>query len=123
MDRTVFMMQATAEKNSRTINRIMYAAYALIVLMLAVLLVTKLRQLKRASVYINTLERIMPICAYCKKIREPPTPPEKQESWTAVEAYITTRSHSTFSYGLCPGCVKELYSDELYCDANPEEKP
>ena len=112
MDKAVFMMQSTAEKNNRTINIILYITYFFIILIFTVLLVTKLYQLKHASVYIDRLENLLPICAKCKKIREPNAEPQRQESWTAIESYIGNRSTAKFSHGLCPACEEELYGDE-----------
>ena len=112
MDKAVFMMQNTAEKNNRTINIILYITYLFIFLILTILLVTKLYQLKHAYVYINRLERFLPICARCKKIREPTAESQGQESWTAIETYIENRSGAIFSHGLCPACNEELYGDQ-----------
>ncbi len=112
IDKAVFMMQKTAEKNNRIINIILYITYFFIILIFTILLVTKLYQLKDASVYIDSLESILPICTKCKKIREPNAQPQKQGSWTAMEAYIENRSASKFSHSLCPACKEELYGDQ-----------
>ena len=112
MDQAVFMMQNNAEKNNRAINIILYITYILILLVFIILLVTKLYQLKSATIYIKHLESILPICAKCKKIKEPNAPHQNQESWTAIEAFIENRSKTKFSHGICPKCEEELYGDE-----------
>ena len=54
---------------------------------------------------INTLEEFIPICANCKDVRN------DEGYWQAVEAYISERTASHFSHGLCPKCMSELYPD------------
>jgi phosphoserine phosphatase RsbU/P len=52
---------------------------------------------------ISQLNRLLPICAYCKKIRE------DDEYWTQFEEYIHNHTGSNFSHGICPECYeKEL---------------
>src|SRR5689334_21295143 len=46
-----------------------------------------LRYLNRALQTIDTLERLLPICSYCKKIRTDDEHPWDSESWTSVEEY------------------------------------
>lgn len=47
-----------------------------------------------------TLPTLIPICAYCKKIRS------ESDQWEEVELYITRQTESTFSHGICPECLK-----------------
>ena len=60
---------------------------------------------------INTLEKLLPICANCKKIRLPKADAEKQESWQSVEGYISSHTESEFSHSICPECMKKLYPE------------
>ena len=50
---------------------------------------------------IKTLRGIIPICSYCKKIRN------DEGAWEIMEAYISTHSDAQFSHGACPECYKE----------------
>jgi len=50
---------------------------------------------------IKKLEGIIPICMYCKKIRD------DENSWNQLEQYITDHSEAMFSHGMCPTCSKE----------------
>jgi DNA-binding response OmpR family regulator len=54
---------------------------------------------------IKVLEGILPICSFCKKIRD-----EKDE-WLPLEAFISRRSDINFSHGMCPDCGKIHYPD------------
>lgn len=54
---------------------------------------------------LDTLKGILPICGFCKKIRN------NDGSWDTFEHYITSRSEASFSHGLCPDCAKKHYPD------------
>ena len=112
MDKAVFMMQKTAESHNRRINTLMYSTYFLVFSILIFLFGRKIFQMKHASHYINQLESILPICAKCKKIREPEMDSNKQTSWTAIEEYIQHRSKSMFSHSMCPKCLEDFYGKE-----------
>jgi PAS domain-containing protein len=51
------------------------------------------------------LKDIVPICSYCKKIRDDET------FWQSVEKYFKTHLNLDFSHGICPECEKKLYLD------------
>jgi two-component system cell cycle response regulator len=57
--------------------------------------------MKHALEEIKTLKGILPICAYCKKIRD------DSGYWNQLEAYIRQHSDANFSHGICPDCMKE----------------
>jgi hypothetical protein len=67
------------------------------------------RYLNEAWSNIKTLESILPICSNCNKIRKPDSDPKNMESWQPLEAYITARTTSQFSHGICPECAVKLY--------------
>jgi len=52
-----------------------------------------------------TLQRILPICAYCKKIRN------DQDYWEQVESYLRKHTDIRFTHGICPECAKVLYPE------------
>ena len=51
------------------------------------------------------LKEILPICSFCKKIRD------ENGNWLQMEAYIQKYSKSKFSHGICEECTKKYYSD------------
>jgi len=55
---------------------------------------------------LKTLEGLLPICMYCKKIRQQGEDPKIQDSWLAVETYIEQHSAAVFSHGCCPSCME-----------------
>lgn len=61
-------------------------------------------KLKKALTEIHSLRGILPICSYCKKIRD------DNGYWESVETYIHEHSDADFSHGICPDCA-EKYLD------------
>jgi hypothetical protein len=64
-----------------------------------------IEKLEAALAEVGTLEGILPICASCKKIRQ------EDGDWTVLEKYISERSESRFSHGVCPECMAKLYPE------------
>ena len=56
---------------------------------------------------VKQLQGLMPMCAYCKKIRD------DQNYWQQVDAYITTHSDARVSHGICPECMETVVKREL----------
>lgn len=50
---------------------------------------------------VKQLEGIIPICMYCKKIRD------DLDGWNQLEQYISAHSEAKFSHGVCPHCLDE----------------
>jgi PAS domain S-box-containing protein len=61
-----------------------------------------LRELQAALAEVKELQRILPICVYCKSIRD------DENYWQSVEDYISDHTHSTFSHGICPKCYENV---------------
>ena len=55
--------------------------------------------------HVQTLEGLLPICAFCKSIRN------DAGEWERLEKFISTRSDAQFSHGFCPSCQKTHYPD------------
>lgn len=62
---------------------------------------------KRVEHEVKVLQGLLPMCAYCKKIRD------DQGYWKQLEVYIAAHSHADFSHGLCPECGPKYYPDIL----------
>ncbi len=61
--------------------------------------------LREAQARVKHLEGIIPICMYCKKIRD------DKAMWQQMEKYITEHSEAFFSHGICPECHEKVKSD------------
>ena len=59
----------------------------------------------KTHVELRTLRRLLPICSHCKKIRD------DEGFWEDVDAYLESHARLTFTHGICPDCVHELYTD------------
>jgi ABC-type nitrate/sulfonate/bicarbonate transport system substrate-binding protein len=62
-------------------------------------------KLNKALSEITTLQGILPICAFCKKIRD------DKGAWEQIEVYIKERSGTVFSHGICPDCARKEYPE------------
>jgi len=71
-------------------------------------------ELQKALNEIKTLRGILPICSYCKQIRD------DKGYWEQIETYIHEHSDTEFSHGICPECAKKYYPDMDIYDDNGE---
>jgi PAS domain S-box-containing protein len=58
-----------------------------------------LKELQEALAEVKTLRAILPICSYCKKIRD------DEDYWHHIESYISLHTPTLFSHGICPSCM------------------
>ncbi len=56
---------------------------------------------------VSQLEGLLPICSYCKKIRD------EEQHWSGVEEYVSRRTDATFSHGICPDCYERHLRPQL----------
>ncbi len=70
-------------------------------------LVKQVIELQDALAHVKALRGLLPICVYCKKIRN------DKDYWQQVEAYIAQHSEAEFSHTICPNCYKEKVEPEL----------
>jgi len=65
-------------------------------------LADRVRELEEALSQINQMQGLLPICSYCKKIRD------DHNYWQKVETYISERSQLQFSHAVCPTCYEDV---------------
>jgi two-component system, sporulation sensor kinase A len=58
------------------------------------------KKLRSALAEIKRLQEILPICSYCKNIRD------DHDYWHTVENYITSKTDTKFSHSICPECYE-----------------
>ena len=63
-------------------------------------------KMQQALTEVKTLRGILPICSFCKKIRD------DDGYWNQVEVYVKERSDADFSHSICPVCLKKHYPEE-----------
>jgi integral membrane sensor domain MASE1 len=59
-------------------------------------------ELQDALTHVKELRGLLPICAWCKRVRD------DHDYWHSVEEYISDRTDAQFSHGICPDCVAEV---------------
>ncbi len=80
------------------------AADRLVLLCVVALVTSRLSEsVKHLRMEVNVLERMIPICSNCKKIRD------KDDVWQPLEKYMGEHSKMEFTHGICPDCMKLLY--------------
>jgi DNA-binding response OmpR family regulator len=61
----------------------------------------------RFTTQVRQLEAFLPICSYCKKIRD------DKNYWQQIESYINKRTGTDFSHSVCPDCYQRVILPEL----------
>lgn len=72
-------------------------------------LAARVRELEQALAEVKRLSGLLPICAYCKRIRSQ----GDTDYWQQVEQYIATHSDAQFSHGVCPDCYERHVRPQL----------
>lgn len=67
----------------------------------------RVKELERALAQVKQLQGLLPICSYCKRIRD------DQNYWEQVELYIGKHSQAQFSHGICPACFEKHVRPQL----------
>lgn len=65
------------------------------------------RDLQSALAEVRTLQSFLPICSYCKSIRN------DENYWQSVEEYISKHTNTQFSHGICPDCYTTQVKPQL----------
>jgi phosphoserine phosphatase RsbU/P len=68
-------------------------------------LAQQIRELQYAMAKIHELQELVPICSYCKKIRD------DGNYWQQVESYMSSRTGVQFSHGICPECYPKVIAE------------
>lgn len=71
----------------------------------------------RYATEVQQLEAFLPICSYCKKVRD------DHNYWQQIEAYINQRTGSEFSHSICPDCYQRVIVPELERLKSGQTKP
>jgi len=70
-------------------------------------LAARVKELELALANVKLLQGLLPICCYCKKIRN------DQNYWQQVDSYIADHSEAQFTHGICPECREKILEPEL----------
>ena len=61
----------------------------------------RVEELERALAHIKTLQELLPICCYCKRIRQ------DKDYWEQLDVYLAKQGEVQFSHGVCPECYEK----------------
>jgi K+-sensing histidine kinase KdpD len=64
-------------------------------------------ELQAALAEVKQLSGLLPICAWCKRIRN------NEGDWQQIEEYITVHSEADFTHGICPDCARKHRAREV----------
>lgn len=64
---------------------------------------------------VKQLQGLLPICSYCKKIRD-------EENWLPIEEFIKDQTDAVFSHAICPTCYEEYVKPVLAKFKNKPDK-
>jgi CheY-like chemotaxis protein len=59
----------------------------------------RVEEIEKVLERVRTLQRLLPICMYCKRVRKDPT------YWQEIDEYIHLQTGTDFSHGICPDCM------------------
>lgn len=62
-------------------------------------------ELQSSLAEIRELRSILPICAYCRRVRD------DDDYWHTVEAYLAHHAKARYSHGICPECAETVFAD------------
>lgn len=70
-------------------------------------LLERFHELEEALKRVKQLQGLLPICSYCKKIRN------DRNYWEQVDSYLASHSEVQFSHGVCPDCYEVYLKPQL----------
>lgn len=80
-------------------------------------LANKVNELQATLDKVRQLRGLLPICSYCKRIRN------DQNYWERVEVYVTEHTDAKFTHGICPTCLEAAKAEFARQDSVVSEPP
>ena len=75
-------------------------------------LARRVKELEESLSRVKQLQGLLPICSYCKKIRN------DKNYWEQVEGYLSKHSEARFTHGICPECYEKCLKTEFVIDTD-----
>ena len=66
-----------------------------------------IKELQDALAEVKTLQQFLPVCSYCRKVRD------DQNYWSQIESYISRHTGTQFSHGICPECYETNVTPQI----------
>jgi DNA-binding response OmpR family regulator len=77
----------------------------------------QVRSAEAALKEVKQLSRLLPVCCYCRKVRD------DAEYWQEFEDYLGTHSDTRFTHGICPACAARLVKDGIAATQEEQQNP
>ncbi|MDA8077733.1 MAG: GAF domain-containing protein [Nitrospiraceae bacterium] len=69
------------------------------------------RELRPFQLRVHGMERLVPVCGWCKKIRK------DTDAWEQIEAFLTREGFGDFTHTMCPVCAEKIFSKRIYLES------
>ena len=80
-------------------------------------LADRVRSLEEALANVKALQTLLPMCAYCKSVRN------DQNYWEKVETYFAQHSGVSFTHSYCPTCYERYVKPDLEALEDSQPRP
>ena len=100
----ILFLTATSRTDNITLAIIMTVVRSVIISVMALWFARLSEHERQLHRYVVKLEGLLPICSFCKSIRN------EAGNWESLESFISERSDADFSHGLCPTCLRRHYA-------------
>jgi sigma-B regulation protein RsbU (phosphoserine phosphatase) len=68
-------------------------------------LAARVTELEEALAHVQRLQGLLPICSYCKKVRN------EANYWEQVDSYLSSHSDLDFTHSICPVCTEKMLKE------------
>ena len=68
-------------------------------------LAVRIHELEEALAHVQKLQGLLPICSYCKKVRN------EANYWEQVDSYFSSHSDLDFTHSICPACTEKMLEE------------
>ena len=65
----------------------------------------RIKELEEALREVKRLQGLLPICSYCKKVRN------EANYWEQVDSYLSSHSDLDFTHSICPACTDKMMKE------------
>lgn len=67
-----------------------------------------LMQNRMSAAMLRTIHGLIPLCAWCKRVRTTSSGQSDEPEWQSVETFLARRAPVDFSHGICPDCLRRM---------------
>lgn len=68
-------------------------------------------ELRPFQLKVRKMDRLVPICGWCKMIRK------GTDDWVRIEAFLSEEGFGEFTHSMCPSCAEKIFSKKIYLES------